>query len=358
MLAVLVVFIHNNYTDENIAKTFAETGTRIVFQQNAFGAWTQCLISNGIARCAVPLFFLFAAFLQAKKADPYPTLLKKKAKSLLLPYAVWMFLFFLYYGPLKLIISKIAPQLLEKPGESVLSGTASDWLYQFLGYRPDYDGLVFAGARGLPELAAQFWFVRDLIILTVLSPLIAALIKKIPAGFFALAASLFLLGIPVYFVQTQALFFYAAGLYWGMYEDSFLQKIDRIKWSEVVFFFLAAFAAAHGFYGSGGTCYSIMVLASCALALKLSKAIAEHEKAFALAARFARYSFFLFAIHMFLLNNLHRIWLPLFPMENAFFCLFEYFGVTLTAVALSCAAGAVLRKICPPLFSVLNGGRV
>lgn len=357
MLAVLVVFIHNNYTDESVAKTFAETGTRIVFQQNAFGAWIQQLISNGIARCAVPLFFLFAAFLQAKKADPYPTLLKKKAKSLLLPYAVWLVVYFLYFGVLKLMLTKIAPQILGNPGETFLSWSASDWLYKFLGYNPEYEGLAFAGARGLPELAIQFWFVRDLLILTVLSPILIALVKKAPAAFFALSSAVFLLGVPVYFVQTQALFFYAAGLYWGVYEDSLLQKIDRIKWSEAVVLFFAAFVCLNVFFEGRGTCYWLMVLAACVLLLKSGKVIAQNESVFKIARALSRYSFFIFAIHMLLLGLVQRFWLALFPMKNTFFCLFEYFGVSFITILLSIGIGALLRKLCPPLFVLLNGGR-
>ncbi|MCM1322065.1 MAG: hypothetical protein NC041_07930 [Bacteroides sp.] len=39
-------------------------------------------------------------------------------------------------------------------------------------------------------------------------------------------------------------------------------------------------------------------------------------------------------------------------------CIAEYFDVSLVVIALGTAAiGQALRKICPSLFSVLNGGR-
>ena len=61
LLAVLVVFIHNNYTAKGIAESVANGGAEVLFNQNAFGRWVQLFISDGIARCAVPLFFFFAA---------------------------------------------------------------------------------------------------------------------------------------------------------------------------------------------------------------------------------------------------------------------------------------------------------
>lgn len=99
LLAVLVVFIHNNPANTS-----------------ASAQWVQAFISEGIARCAVPLFFLFAAYLQAKKADPYPALLKKKAKSLALPYVLWLALaYFFPFNVVKLLVAKLVPQIFEKP---------------------------------------------------------------------------------------------------------------------------------------------------------------------------------------------------------------------------------------------------
>lgn len=44
-------------------------------------------------------------------------------------------------------------------------------------------------------------------------------------------------------------------------------------------------------------------------------------------------------------------------MTNTFFCMAEYFGVSVLVVALGTGFGILLKKICPPLFAVLNGGR-
>lgn len=97
LLAVLVVFIHNNFTPENIAKSAAEGGAPVVFNENFLGIWIQRIISGGISSCAVPLFFMFAAFLCARKNDSYKTMIKKKSWSLALPYALWLFIYFLYF---------------------------------------------------------------------------------------------------------------------------------------------------------------------------------------------------------------------------------------------------------------------
>jgi hypothetical protein len=58
-----------------------------------------------------------------------------------------------------------------------------------------------------------------------------------------------------------------------------------------------------------------------------------------------------------LLQTIQNIWLKIFPMKNTFFCLFEYFGVTIIIVLIGTGLGILLKKICSPVFSLLNGGR-
>ncbi|MGN0728033.1 hypothetical protein [Treponema sp.] len=54
---------------------------------------------------------------------------------------------------------------------------------------------------------------------------------------------------------------------------------------------------------------------------------------------------------------LRKIWLKFLPMKNPFFCLAEYFGVTVLTVAIGTALGILLKKICPKFFALLTGGR-
>lgn len=223
LLIVMVVFIHNNFTQENIEEV-AAGGTYILFNQNLVGKWVQLFISDGIACAAVPLFFLFAAYLQAKKADSYGTLLRKKAKSLLVPYIIWISLYVFYLAGLKLLVIKIAPGLIAKPEKNALSWTAADWLQQTLGYRATANGMLT-----FPGIAPHFWFIRDLIILTALSPVLQFLARRFPAAFLGLVSVAFFVPLNVYFVRdSQALFFYALGLLWGIHDIPLFEKIDQI----------------------------------------------------------------------------------------------------------------------------------
>ena len=349
LLIVFVVFIHNNFTTKTIAEEFEKTGVLTLFKPNAFSEWTQLFISQGLAHCAVPLFFLFAAFLQAKKNDSYSVLLKKRAKSLLLPYVIWITLYFLYPHFAKYILSIIRPQILKHPDDIFTNWTFIDWIHKIFGY---------AKKDPNPNFAGQFWFIRDLLILTVLSPVFKAIIKKFPRGFFALICILFLIPVRVYFVKTQALFFYITGLYWGMFDFDLFAKADKISFVESIALFLISFFATYLFFDKASTMYWIMVLSSCLLFLKISKLIINNDKAFSTAKYFSGFSFFLYAVHMPAMNEtLKRIWLHFLPMTNPFFCLAEYFGVAILNIALGTFIGIALKKLCPRLFALLTGGR-
>ena len=115
ILSVLVVFIHNNFTAEKLADSLAE-GNRIpIFEQNTLGEWIQFMISSGLGSCAVPLFFMFSAYLFFKKDTPYKNMLKKKTRGLLLPYFVWIALNIALVTLVKLFATRLNPSLLVNP---------------------------------------------------------------------------------------------------------------------------------------------------------------------------------------------------------------------------------------------------
>lgn len=355
LLAVLVVCIHNNFTAELIDRNVQDGAARIVFAQNGFSLWTQRLLSGGIALCAVPLFFLFAAYLSAKKNDTFSAMLAKKSRSLLLPYIAWFAVYALFYGPVKMLASRFLPSVFAHPKRTIFTQTAREWLEFAVGF--------FTGdGEGNPKFAGQFWFVRDLMILTLFSPLLIRAVKRFPAAVISLTAVFYVCGfVPVDSHAPCALFFFTAGIFWAEYDIDLFTLTDKIKWSEAALVFVLTFIFNYldPFSTRCAAFFSAcLTVASCVLVLKCSKTIESNSKAFELASRLSKYSFFLFAVHMpVLLFAVQKIWLCLFPMKNTFFCLAEYFCVSALIVLIGTASGLMLRKICPPLFSVFNGGR-
>ncbi len=354
LLIVLVVFIHNCYTNESIQTIIDSGGIPPVFVENAFGRWIKYFITNGIARGAVPLFFMFTAYLQEKKKDDYSILLKKRAKSLLMPFIVWNAIYIFWFGALKLLVFFIFPQYVGHPENNMFSWTLSEWVHKIFGYKPD--GM---GGLELPSLAVQFWFIRDLMILVVISPLLKYLLKRFPIALLFFVTAIYVVPIQLYFVLSQALFFYVLGLFWGYYDIPLFETIDKISWKETTILYLLSFLFTYKIgNGINSTEYCFMVICSCVILLKLSAIIVNKEKLYAFCSYLSGFSFFLFAIHHPILNStVSKLWIRFFPMKNTFFCLLQYFIPTILVILIGTSIGIAIKKVCPPLFRVLNGGR-
>ncbi len=354
LLIVLVVFIHNNFKAEEILKGALEHGyTPFAYENGIFGRWVQIFISDGIARCAVPLFFMFASFLQFMKGDSYGVLLKKKAKSLVVPYFLWPLLNIGIYVGFKLLVQAVFPSMIERKNWFPMSGWGlKGWLHAFFGYENMAEGRTFGGYVG------QLWFVRDLFILIVFSPFLRLAVRKFPVCVLFAVSFFYFSDTRPFLVAGQALFFYIIGLFWAESEFDLFAVADRIKWKVLVPLYLALWLATWKFYGEYSCAYWFMVAASCLGLLKFSAVIVSIKRAFAAANYLAGFSFWLFAIHMpFLLSCLQALWCKILPMTNTFFCMAEYFGVSVLVVALGTGFGILLKKVYPPLFAVLNGGR-
>ena len=101
----------------------------------------------------------------------------------MVPYFLWVLIYGFYFVGVKLIVLKIAPQFIQNPDSTALSWSFLDWVHKVFGY-----GTPAGLGDSNPEFAMQFWFVRDLIIFTVLSPVFINLIKRFPVALFGCTA--------------------------------------------------------------------------------------------------------------------------------------------------------------------------
>ena len=181
LLIVFVVFIHANLTPDDALNYY-----HYDFIQPKWIEVFKNFICNTLGGAVVPLFFLFASYLQFSKNDSYPTLLKKRSKSLLLPYILWTVITVILY-----FIAQSIPQTapyFQNPINTVRNWKGVDWIKIFT-YHNLNSGLK-------TPLVYQFWFIRDLIILIILSPVLKFLCEKFAGGMLVLVSVLALKGIP------------------------------------------------------------------------------------------------------------------------------------------------------------------
>ena len=147
---ILVVIIHNSAINQyNISPDFLTSFTTFIHNFFAYG----------IGAIAVPIFFFISGISMFRDYRPnlYPQKLKSRIKTLLIPYLIWntvglLFAILYTYTPLSNIIS--GREFFEPTVRNILEGI---FLYKY---------------------NFQFWFLYDLIIFVILTPIFNIMISK------------------------------------------------------------------------------------------------------------------------------------------------------------------------------------
>lgn len=215
VLSILVILIHT----ENLGN-YTISADRSIFGK--FVYFFERLISGDIAKIGVPSFFMFSGILFYRDFNfkKYPQKMKNRFFSLIIPYLLWnLFRFALFYllGKFHVVEDVLHINRVVFTPENFLEGL---FFYKYnLGY----------------------WFMYQLILYTLLCPIIYTLLKNKPVAITALCA-LFLLfctdalgdiSMTFFhkkFLQIDGLFYYMLGGFVGMhYFDIVNSKSTFIK---------------------------------------------------------------------------------------------------------------------------------
>lgn len=334
LLIVFVVFIHN------IDKNEAINDYHLIVNEPVVITWLKMFITDILGSAAVPLFFLFSSYLQFRKNYDYKTLLIKKIRSLLIPYILWILIAALLY-----FIVQSVPQLaifFQNEKNIVRNWNGLDWINIFWRHIDIY------------PLAGQLWFLRNLIILVIVSHVLSFLAKKTPVLMFIAMTFFYYKGLPMEF--GSSIFFYMLGWYFANYQISFFELSDLIKWFECIIL-LAAVIIIHICLPTATILWKSGVIVACVFFLKISSLIVANEKLFNITTYLAEYSFFLYAIHEpFLEMSLVKISIKIIPLTG-FLTLVQFFLPCLLTICIGTGIGIILKKYLRPLFNILNGSR-
>jgi fucose 4-O-acetylase-like acetyltransferase len=350
----------------------------VVFIHTAFSPSTdffsQYLYNLGsriLPHVCVPLFFGISGFFffygSRFSIDTYINKLKRRARTLLLPYVLWISAWLAFYYALQ--YSGLLR--LEKRVEY-------DWNHILSAY---WDGTQAPGEDLLCPILGQFWFLRDLMCVIVLSPLIFFGIKKLGILFPMLLASAWFfdwqqlrplvengqyLRFFTFFsdignrgLSLYAVFFFSLGAWFSLKKQRF---IDPPEWARKFSFFLfPALAILEAFlavqkYAYNPILHRATILAGIPFAINLSTILVEKE--------IARPKKFLVPVG-FYLYALHTPWLALvykrlttvtiLNSEGAF--IVNYLLLPVFAILFCCALHAILNRFTPRLDNMLTGGR-
>ncbi len=307
----------------------------------------QEFLTNGIARVAVPFFALssgFFFFLKYSGLPSYKKNLRKRISTILVPYIICScFMFSAQYFYITVLKSSSYPLDLNILVHNIFTVPVS----------------------------VQLWFLRDLMFLFLISPILFLFIK------YCAALGLSLLGV-LWFAEIQFLptlggkylisietlfFFYAGGFLIAKKDliDTYLKQMT--KWAEVCVVFLVLFLISLRIYIDPSfmlgysdysyelfslILYKIYVLFGVVALLAVS-----YGKNFGGMAFIASSTFFVFLYHLIPLSYVvTKLGHFLLPDAYIFYFNFPF------AVVITFFAAYVLNSAFPKLYSVLAGGRV
>ena len=304
---------------------------------------------------AVPLLsmisgWLFFAWEPGLALPALRTRIARRVESLYMPLVLWNGVFLLVLWAV----------FVAAPGHPLLTQLNISFADASL---LDYLNAVFA-VTGHP-VGFQFWFLRDLFVAVLASPLLWLLLRYAPyVGMLALGAA-WMIGheLWVFFRADVVLFFYLGG-FMRMYKVPL--ELGRKTVAVALLLYIALVALRAGaplvldleqgrpvlLTAATRAMRLLGVVACWGLLLQLS--------ATRLGVRIARLgglAFFVYALHFPLIAQIKLMLWPLLPAQSDGWMLAHY-AITVAVTALmTISAALVLNQVAPRLFSVLNGGR-
>lgn len=343
ILMGLVVFLHAY----NLKVNFS-SGTGVIDQ--GINSFIQDFISQGLGRIAVPLFFTISGYLfffNIKKGsfDEFVSKYKKRAKTLLLPYFLWsIFGLLLYLGLQSFPIS------------------ASFFTNDLIVHQSPLQLLSKLTINPIPY---QFWFIRDLILLIIVSPILYRLIvdyKFIPVIIFFVA---WVFNFSLVIFSIESLLFFALGAYLSI-EKIKLQNTDISRkqiigivttWLIIV---LIKTILMQLYPDLGRLIYllkkSSIIVGIVALWLVYDLWAENKDISKTKVYHVFKYSFFLFAFHEPILTIFTKGFYHLLGLSEMS-SLITYFLAPLITIIISILVASSLRRLVPRFYYLVTGGR-
>jgi surface polysaccharide O-acyltransferase-like enzyme len=341
-MVFFVVIIHSK------TNTLVETKGDLTIA-NQINSFIQSTISEGFARAAVPLYFAISGFLFFQGYVWQPAFFRKKfagrLTSLVVPYLVWSGFWILAYYSLQSF-----PQTRPYCQTTIIRGMApGEVIWTWL----------------LDPIPVQNWYIRDLILICWLTPLLGPLLQKAPVPILLLFIVLWFLNVnflpnvtvKLKLLNPEGLLFFSAGgvlALHGLVSRIKMPIFVPILW--VVLCVVQALAARSPSLGSWA--YPIgrlVILVGVWSVWGLYDRIGD-DWPWSLAIRsFSTYGIFIFFAHVPLITFINKRLLSL--VRSPWMYLATYFLGFLLTVVLCLIMGILLKRIVPWFYSLLTGGR-
>jgi surface polysaccharide O-acyltransferase-like enzyme len=309
----------------------------------------QNMLSHGVARISVPLFFCMSGYLFFLNFNfsvvSYTKKIKSRVDTLLIPFVFWNLLVIIV-----IFLGQSIPQLsayFSGTKQSVITYTTFDFLNNLIGLTK------------LP-IAYQFWFIRDLMVMVLLAPLIVVLLKfRIVATFMLFSLSVFWLFDlwDLYIPSSAAILFFYLGCYCSRFELNifYLDRYGKIIIASYLLILLLD-CLTRGFE-TNSLLHKVGIIFGLVSALYVTKFVCMNRMLKERLLNLASYSFFIFAAHEPILTIAKKIVYKTFLPESDVAVTFIYLSLPILIIIGLIIIYKGLHIIAPKHLRLISGGR-
>lgn len=331
-LIVMIVFIHGigNPAKSSMNINLMQSDP---FSSDIFFNYFRLYISDTICRVAVPCFFIISGyyffFKRFTNWRGYCNKLKKRAITLLIPFIVWNFIFLFYFYKNKL--SSLTYEDLYM----------SFWSYKDTGCPIDY----------------PLWYIRDLMLLCVISPFILFL-SKFPKLLFLIWTWIVIFTGHKGSVEFPIAFlWFSLGAFFSLRNISLISILNDIKYGVFTVCLVLSFVCTYYFNRYtiiGLITFKLYLLLGVLSFFALSSSLFNSVKKTVFSRYLTASVFFIYAIHAQLLGMINY-YLNRVVWNSIVDKYLLYIGTILLSVLMSLVLFAIFRKVVPNKFWFLLG---
>lgn len=299
------------------------------------------------------MFFFISGFLFFYKSGTfnrniYGKKVKSRIKSLLVPYIIWNFIGFL------VLSVKCLPLL-----SGIFPGVA-DVQYNFTTFLDCFWAFVYPNADSsvLQPINYPFWFVRDLMIVVLCTPLLYWFIK------YTKVIVVFLMGycwffniIPATWIpSSEALFFFSAGAYLSISGKNVLTVFRNFHYIIPLYVLMIILDTFTKDYFVNNYIHHLGILLGI-ISVFLIVSHYLYKGKIIIDGLLLNGSFFVFAMHALFIGEFGKVVIQFGHIQSPYLLIVVYAFIPVLTILICLGTYRILRSVLPRLTTLLVGGR-